>query len=122
MERMRMEWISVKDRLPTEERQYLCQISSTKGDYYLLLDYKNNTKEFFETDEFAKRYCCPFATNWRKDARDEELSGFIEFSGWDSDFFFHDDVVAWMPLPAPYIEDFGALDTMYSKDELWGIR
>lgn len=77
------EWISVKDRLPEEDGEYLCfykNFFDTTG--VLILEFALNMRERFFSPDFKNR------------------SGFCEYVG-DGAWVEIDCVTHWMPLPEP---------------------
>lgn len=83
-------WISVKDRLPEEgsylvTRKYICRDET----YIDLLEFSN---DLYKLDKYDfQQY------------KGKQKKGFYEFN---SEFGFYeiDEVIAWMPLPKPYIQ------------------
>ena len=73
-----------------------------------------------EAGEYLVTYHPCYWDNVRKDQLLVGLDSFRGKTTWAKKKY--QVVVAWMHKPEPYIEDFGALDTMYSEDELRSIR
>lgn len=79
-----MEMIPVAERLPREEKRYLCQVSFAKVDIFYVFGFSNN---LYEVDKF--------------DFSDKKnVKGFYDYdSEWG--YTHMDDVVAWCELPKP---------------------
>ena len=78
------EWIPVEERLPEEEWTYLCyEVCGNYPNYGVL----NFAKNLHKVDKY--------------DFQSKKRPGFYHF---DSEYGYIEDtnVVAWMPLPAPY--------------------
>ena len=76
-------WISVEERLPEKDGEYLCQIG-TDNRYMEVYSFAKNLKKVDKYDFVGKKH-----------------SGFYDF---DCEYghFEISDVVAWQPLPKPY--------------------
>ena len=76
-----MEWISVKEKLPDKNGNYLCYIKSFYGNIMSIYSFALNLKKVDEYDFYGKKRC-----------------------GWynyDSEYGYYEvgDVAYWMPLP-----------------------
>lgn len=75
-------WISVKDRLPKKNGEYLCYSSDSKT---------------MLTLRFARcLHCCVD----KFDFADKHRSGFYEYDG-EWGYFEYSGITHWMPLPEP---------------------
>lgn len=76
------EWIPVSERLPEEEKQYLCVIETYRGLYYKICRY---AKDLYSVDEYDF-------------LRKKGVGGFYMY---DSPYGYVEinDIIAWMPIP-----------------------
>lgn len=74
------EWISVKDRLPEKDGEYLCIIEGS----ICIFDF---TKDLYTIDKYAFN-------------KSKSNSGFYDFDR-DLGYYEHTRVTHWMPLPEP---------------------
>ena len=85
-------WISVKDRLPEKDGDYLCYDSREIKVYCFYKDLSDSSHQLYWTDAGEPDY--------KKE--DHNHPGFVDFSE-DEMFWGHYEVIPdyWMPLPEP---------------------
>ncbi len=97
----RQRWIPVSERLPEEDDRYLVTLHDNfLGNTILILRYSHNLHELDEFDfpNEERAGWCTYDNEW----------GFVEY----------ENVIAWMPLPAPYKAESEVKNDAASESDL----
>lgn len=82
------EWVPCDERLPEKDGEYLCQRNSIYCDMMEVCRFSNNLFKIDDYDFYEYRR--------------EKKKGFYGYSG-EWGYYEINDVIAWMPLPDPYV-------------------